>query len=471
MASSQNRLPPSDIIAEKAVIGGIIIAGEKSEILTECLKTGLEPDHFYTTPLRETYRSILEMWSEGAAIDLVTLNAELVKRNIFSEAWNLEHLIEIVQNTPNSAHSVEYAKIVRRKAVERHMLRLHGEISEQISRGETPNGELHQLAELAKTLEDSESRHPKPKTLAEIRAEIKAIGEVQPISSSIPGLDTHLAGGYRPRQFVIMGAFTGGGKTTTLIREARHKAIIGHPVLYVSCELAAVEIVKKLDLASEDGTPQDLSIEIEDRFVDFPHLSETITKWAAAHKGELCPFVVIDYIQRVRGTTTTGREREVAQVAEDFQTLAKLQNIVIVAAAQLNRASQQEEKAELHHLRESGLIEQTGDVVLLLSKIDNDKMNVQLAKNRWGPSGMEIDLSVDFVKCYFGLLGEGQLWQPLIDAVVKYVLSLGGRAPIRDVCMDLGWGGKGKHPTKYQLQTASFYTKSFRIEGSEIVLS
>ena len=76
-----------------------------------------------------------------------------------------------------------------------------------------------------------------------------------------------------------MGAFTSGGKTTVCVRECIQKATAGHPVLYVTAELSAVEIARRIDA----GLPQDppeLPVHV---WGDSPELHEVlgvIERWA-----------------------------------------------------------------------------------------------------------------------------------------------------------------------------------------------
>jgi replicative DNA helicase len=296
------------------------------------------------------------------------------------------------------------------------------------------------------------------------------MAEVEPIPSSIPDLDECLSGGYRPGWLIIAGAFTAGGKTTFCVREAVHKASLEHPVLYVSCELGAVEVARKIDLASaEDGQPPlDLPIWVEDGVTDLPAVISCIEDWAESRDGGMCPLVILDYLQRVRAGSQANREREVATVAEELQQLARRTGIILVAAAQLNRQSQSDEKPSLHHLRESGLIEQTADVALLLTKTGPDQLRVSIGKNRWGASGHEVNLSVDFAKARIGALTEAQQMEPLARRVVEFLTGEGGRAKVRDISRRMKINGR--HPSTPEIVTAASTTKLFSVANGEAML-
>ena len=72
-------------------------------------------------------------------------------------------------------------------------------------------------------------------------------GEVatERIGTGIPGLDTALAGGFPSRGLVVYGAVSSAGKTTMMVQMCDHWAESGRPVLFVTIEQSAAEIVAK----------------------------------------------------------------------------------------------------------------------------------------------------------------------------------------------------------------------------------
>ena len=83
-------------------------------------------------------------------------------------------------------------------------------------------------------------------------------------------------------------------------------------------------------------------------------------------------ILIIDYLQLLTSGTSRGKENrqvEVSEISRGLKALAMELQIPVVVLAQLNRKPE-ENNAEpaLHHLRESGSIEQDADLVLLLSR-------------------------------------------------------------------------------------------------------
>ena len=111
-------------------------------------------------------------------------------------------------------------------------------------------------------------------------------------------------------------------------------------------------------------------------------------------------MVFVDYLQQVPVSGgDDNREGEVAKIARTLKACARDNQIVVVAAAQLNRAVNQAAnvRPSLARLRESGAIEQEADIVVFLHDPELDsrtgerpltvKMEAIVAKHRNGQIG------------------------------------------------------------------------------------
>ncbi len=106
--------------------------------------------------------------------------------------------------------------------------------------------------------------------------------------------------------------------------------------------------------------------------------------------------VVVDYLQFLRDKTERGetRERTVARISQNLKSVARTLNVPVIVTAQLSRdAAGKNSRPELHHLRESGQVEQDADVAILLWRGDEPNItHFDIAKNRSGRTGV-FDLS------------------------------------------------------------------------------
>jgi replicative DNA helicase len=120
-------------------------------------------------------------------------------------------------------------------------------------------------------------------------------------------------------------------------------------------------------------------------------------------------LIGIDYLQLIKGVNSRqeNRQHEIAQISFGIKSIAKELNIPVVVLAQLNRDIEREKarKPRLSDLRESGAIEQDGDLIGMLYCPDEEAemrdfsavmpTNLLVAKQRNGPTG---DVRLTFFK-------------------------------------------------------------------------
>jgi replicative DNA helicase len=111
-------------------------------------------------------------------------------------------------------------------------------------------------------------------------------------------------------------------------------------------------------------------------------------------------FVVIDYLQLIKGDSRAGnRQEEVARISRSLKQMARELKIPILALSQLSREVERrdDKKPVLADLRESGSIEQDADIVMFLFRPDyykhhgeqnTNEVELIISKNRQGIAGV-----------------------------------------------------------------------------------
>ena len=118
---------PYSAPAEQAVVGSMLI---DPRCIPEVLEK-LKADEFYLKINRDIYETMYTMFAYGQTIDPVTVLDQMKVRGVHDE--NSEgYVAEVMRITPTAANVVQYAKIVRDKAMLRQLAQASGEITDMV---------------------------------------------------------------------------------------------------------------------------------------------------------------------------------------------------------------------------------------------------------------------------------------------------------------------------------------------------
>ena len=236
------------------------------------------------------------------------------------------------------------------------------------------------------------------------------------LATGILAFDRYV-GGLRPGQFVLIAARPRVGKSTLLQNMAANIAV-NHPVALYTFETRAYTIVGQL-AARRAGVNHHRVLQwremkgherealragfssLMDLDITFDEGASKVGRFCAqtrvdvARRGTRAVFV--DYLQLMEGPGRAETRRvEMGSISRRIKLLARELNIPVVAACQLNRASESREdrKPHLSDLRETGDLEQDADVVVLLHRPElygerglEHVCEVIVEKNRMGEMG------------------------------------------------------------------------------------
>ena len=105
---------PHSLEAEQAVLGSMLIDAD-------CVKDvmdQLRPEDFHLRQNREIFETIHSMFIYSKPIDGVTVAGEMEKNGLYNDNTR-PYLLQLMEVTPTSANVMEYARIVREKALMR----------------------------------------------------------------------------------------------------------------------------------------------------------------------------------------------------------------------------------------------------------------------------------------------------------------------------------------------------------------
>ena len=127
--------------AEQAVIGSMLIDPSCVPEVLERLKA----DEFYTKLNRDIYETMYTMFSYGQTIDPVTVLDQMKVRGVYQDNC-VEYMAEVMRITPTAANVLEYAAIVRDRALLRRLGEAADEINNMVNEG---SGEADATLEVA----------------------------------------------------------------------------------------------------------------------------------------------------------------------------------------------------------------------------------------------------------------------------------------------------------------------------------
>lgn len=113
------RVPPNDLEAERAVLGGILLENAALDIVAEALLT---PKDFYSDANSKIYGAMVELHAGGVPVDGVTLRDRLEVVGKLVSVGGDDYLLALTDTIPTIKHIAAHAKIVHDKALVRGVI-------------------------------------------------------------------------------------------------------------------------------------------------------------------------------------------------------------------------------------------------------------------------------------------------------------------------------------------------------------
>ena len=415
------RQMPHSLEGEQAVLGSMLID-------PDCVKNvmdRLRPGDFYLRQNREIFETIYTMFSYARPIDGITVFGEMEKAGL-TDGNTRSYLAQLMEITPTSANVLEYAAIVRDKALLRQVAQAAGEITALVQEGMGEAGEILEASEqkiyAIRRGQSAQEMVPLRQVLPDV---LDRLGEMSEHENHLPGLSTGLSAidqkitGLNKSDLILLAARPGMGKTSLALNVALNVAREGKTVAVFSLEMSREQLATRL-LSSEalvennrlrTGLLRETDWEkiagaatvlnrLDIRIDDNPLLSVADMN-AKCRRLEGLALVVVDYLQLMTsaggGRGGENRQQVVSDMSRMLKIMAKELNVPVICLSQLSRANEKrdDKRPMLSDLRESGAIEQDADIVLFLYRDDyynedSEKHNIAeciVAKNRHGETG------------------------------------------------------------------------------------
>lgn len=403
----------SDQVAYNTAEGAIPFSPEIEEaclgaILTNPNSYAVAAQHinqhdFFLLRHQWIWEAIARIIQRGLEFDFLTVGEELKDTGHLDEIGGIPYLMRLVNNTPTSVHTEIYALLIKEDSTRRNLLKAADEIKAVALNKELELDRVREEAQAHIQGAVGKSSRRRSRTLQELqlelldeieqRIEARANGKpISGISSGWKSLD-QITYGALPGQLWYFAGRPGSGKTTLMTCAAMNAAKQGKHVWGWFGEQTALDIMRRVqareakasrvqvrDMLAGTVTPEQYSelLMTVQPLQNVPMIvDDTAHITLAEMRAELLALkirgkldlIVVDRIElmSVPGLDNKGKEvNRIGALSQGLKSIAREMDVPIYCAVQVNRGVEQraDKRPILSDLRDSGTLEQDGDIVM-----------------------------------------------------------------------------------------------------------
>jgi len=410
-AEPQYRVPPSNIDAEQALLGAILVNNDAYYRVSDFLLA----EHFFEDLHRRIYEVATDLIKAGKVATPITMKTFLGDQDL-GGTTAYQYLVRLASEATTVINAEHYGRTVYDLAIRRKLIGLGEDLvnaaydspvdSEPRDQIEEAERRLYELAESGR-YDGGFQRFSDALTQAidMAAAAYKREGKLSGISTGLIDLDRSL-GGLQPSDLIILAGRPAMGKTSLVTNIAFNiakayqaekqpdgtmKTVNGGIVGFFSLEMSAEQLATRI-IAEQSGVPSYKIRRGDMREDDFYKITE------AAREMQSIPFyidqtggisiaqlaararrlkrqrgldvLIVDYLQLLSASAKKGENRvqELTEITTGLKALAKELSVPLIALSQLSRQveARDDKRPQLADLRESGSIEQDADVVMFV---------------------------------------------------------------------------------------------------------
>jgi replicative DNA helicase len=405
------RLAPSNVEAEQALIGAILVNNEAYYRVSDFLL----PEHFHEDLHRRIYEVTASLIKAGKVATPITLKTYLGDADLGGLTVS-QYLARLAAEATTIINALDYGRTIYDLATRRQLITIGEEMvnaafdapveatpREQIEEAER---KLFALAETGRY--DGGFQRFTDALTAAIDMAAKAYqreGKLSGISTGLVDLD-RMMGGLQPSDLVILAGRPAMGKTSLVTNigfniakayrgekrpDGTIETVNGGIVGFFSLEMSAEQLATRI-IAEQSGVPsykirrgdirEDEFYKITDAAREMQSMPFYIDQTGGISIAQLTArarrlkrqrgldILIVDYLQLLSGSGKKGENRvqELTEITTGLKALAKELSVPIVALSQLSRQveARDDKRPQLSDLRESGSIEQDADVVMFV---------------------------------------------------------------------------------------------------------
>lgn len=414
---------PASIEAEKSVLSALLLNDENVSHVVDVLL----PTDFYYKHHQFIYEAILDLVRQHKKIDLVVLQDYLAGKKQLEECGGIIYLMGLQEDIPSMGLINQHARIIKEKAILRYLITSSTDIISQCyDVGADKIDTILDNAEQRIFQISTKSNEQSFVVLNDLlKQTFKHLADVSTQREGVTGVPSgyakfdEMTSGFQKGDLVILAARPSMGKTALALNIALNAWRGGFGVGIFSLEMSSEQLVLRmlssesqilyqkirnatissdewLELTSTAARLAEAQIFIDDSAsITIMELRAKARRLKAKYDIKL---LIIDYLQLISSDQKVeNRTQEISMISRALKGLAKELNIPVIALSQLSRSleARMDKRPMLSDLRESGAIEQDGDLIFFVYRdvVYNpdtetpDLGEIIVGKQRNGPIG------------------------------------------------------------------------------------
>jgi replicative DNA helicase len=418
---TQERIPPSNLEAERSVLGACLLDNDQIDLVAEIVR----PDDFSRDHYCQSFRAILELREAGKPVDGISFADHLEKSGLYSKLGGDDLLADIAESVPHALNAGFHAGLIKEAAIDRKLIDVARLVLIRCQAGQSTSSENLAFAE-REVLAIGESDAAGNTLDAAAVMDLTLAGLTRRMNGEFVGLETgyhaldDVLGGLDGGQFGVIAARPSIGKTALALNVMARVAERGGKVLFVSLEMNGRELGERLlsyyshvpshklrvprtldpkshaAILEADACIRKLPIKIDDKSGRTVSQIAALARRTKSRGGlDLLMIDQLNLIDGERGKNENDQE-VISRISRRLKITAQELGVPLIVMHQLNRLieGRPDKRPMLSDLRSSGQVEADADFVMLLNRPEfydptdrPGEADVHIAKNRNGATG------------------------------------------------------------------------------------
>ena len=434
-----DKLPPQNIEAEEAILGGIMLDPEAIARVSDAYggKQRLIPEAFYISAHKDIYQAVQRLHYSGKPTDLLTVTAWLTDHDLLVRIGGRNKLATLVDRTVSAVNIDTLAELVMDKFARRQLIKAGNEIVHLGYETETElpqilNQSEQKVFQLSNQTLSSNTEHNSTINVAAYE-DLNSGNPIYP--TGLHELDNLMVGFESGTLTIVAGRPSMGKSQIALFLALQMILLHNLPVVIFSLEMTKKQLEYRLwslisitnaykhleltplksdrirrhrsgnkpladweftSIAKIVGVASELPLYMNDsRGITVSQIASECRQ-IKAKEGKL-GLVVVDYLQMMAEDSGGNRSYELGDVARGLYKMAGELDVPVLALSQISRGveGRQNKRPMMSDLSQSGILEMVADNIILAYRdeyynpdtTDPGILELIMAKARHGETG------------------------------------------------------------------------------------